>query len=141
MTTQTPTQKPLPMVTPENERYWQGARAHELWLRYCNSCQKTFFYPRDICPIDGSRDVTWKQASGRATLYTYAIVHRAPTPAFRGDVPFMTAIVELEEGGRMMTNLVGIAPDPNVIKVGMPVVVAFDDRTDEISMPVFRPAD
>ena len=132
--------KPLPMVTPENERYWQGARDHQLWLRNCRSCDRTYFYPRDICPTCGGRDVEWKQVSGRATLYTYAIVHRAPSPAFADIAPYVTAIVDLEEGGRMMTNLVDVEPDPATITVGMPLQVTFDDVTPEVTLPKFRPA-
>ena len=138
MTTQQTYRKPIPMITPENERYWQGCKQHELWLRACRDCGP-YFYPRDLCPKCGRRDVEWRQMSGRGTLYTYAIVHRAPMPGFRGDVPFITAIVELEEGPRMMTNLIGIEPDPERIKVGMPVEVSFEDITDEISLPKFRP--
>ena len=138
MTTQQTYAKPIPMITPENERYWQGCKQHELWMRACQECGP-YFYPRDVCPKCGRRDVEWRQMSGRGTLYTYAIVHRAPMPGFRGDVPFITAIVELEEGPRMMTNLIGIEPDPERIKVGMPVEVSFEDITDEISLPKFRP--
>src|SRR5712692_9461664 len=127
MTTQASYKKPIPMVTPESERYWQGCKQHELWLRSCNRCAQPYFYPRDVCPMCGSRDVDWKRMSGRGTLFTYAIAHRAPTPAFRGDVPYITAMVELEEVPRMMTNLVGIEPDPAKIRVGMPVEVTFED--------------
>jgi uncharacterized OB-fold protein len=139
MTTPRPA-RPLPMITPENERYWHGAHDHELWLRNCRSCDKTYFYPRDICPGCGRRDTEWKHVSGRGTLYTYAIVHRAPSAAFADRVPYVTAIVELDEGGRMMTNLVDVEPDPAQITVGMPVEVTFEDVTDEITLPKFRPA-
>ena len=138
MTTQQQYRKPVPMVTPENERYWQGCKAHELWLRACPTCGP-YFYPRDFCPSCGSREVDWRQASGRGTLFTYAIVYRPPMPGFADDVPLITAIVELEEGARMPTNLVGIEPDPEQIRVGMPVEVQFEDITDEISLPKFRP--
>lgn len=140
MTTQAGYRKPIPMVTPENERYWQGCKQHEIWLRYCNPCAKPYFYPRDICPDCGSRDVTWKQMSGRGSVHTFAIVTRAPTPAFAEDAPFVTTIVELEEGPRMPSILTGVDPDPNKVKVGMPVQVTFDDITEEISLPKFRPA-
>jgi uncharacterized protein len=138
MTTQA-YKKPIPMITPESERYWQGCKQHELWLRYCNPCAKTYFYPRDFCPVCGSRDVTWKQASGRGTIYTFAIVQRAPTPGFAEDVPYVNAIVELEEGGRMLASLIDVEPDPAKVSVGMPVEVAFEDITEEISLPRFRP--
>ena len=139
MTTQQDYNKPLPMITPENERYWQGCKAHELWLRYCNRCQKPYFYPRDVCPLCGGRDVTWRRMSGRGTIHTFAIAQRAPSPAFRDDVPFIIAIVELEEGPRMMTNIVGVAPDPAAVRVGMPVEVVFEDITETIALPKFKP--
>ena len=139
MTTQPAYRKPIPMITPESERYWQGCKEHQLWLRFCNACSKAYFYPRDICPMCGSRDVTWKQASGRGSVYTYAIVQRAPTPAFAEDVPYVTAIVELEEGARMLSSLVDVEPDPSKVRVGLPVEVTFEDITDAISLPKFRP--
>jgi uncharacterized OB-fold protein len=133
-------QRPLPVPQPESDFYWEKCRGHELWLRRCNDCQKAYFYPRDICPHCFSRNVTWVRASGRGTVFTYAIVHRPPTPAFRDKVPYVVAIVELEEGPKIPTNLVGIDPDPAKIRVGMPVVVDFEDVSPTISLPVFRPA-
>lgn len=133
-------QGPLPVKQPESDFYWEKAQAHELWLRRCNACEHAYFYPRDFCPDCGSRDVSWVQASGKGTLHTFAIVHRAPVPAFRDHVPFVVAMVDLEEGPRIPTNLVDVEPDPAHIHVGMPVEVAFADLTDEITLPVFRPA-
>ena len=133
-------QGPLPVKQPESDFYWEKAQAHELWLRRCNTCQRAYFYPRDFCPYCGSRDVAWRRASGKGTLHTFAIVHRAPVPAFRDHVPFVVAMVDLEEGARMPTNLIDVEPDPEHIKVGMAVEVAFADVTDEITLPVFRPA-
>lgn len=127
------------MITPESERYWQGCKHHQLWMRYCNRCARPYFYPRDVCPMCGGRDMDWRQMSGRGTVHTFAIVHRPPMPGFAGDVPLITAIVELDEGPRMMTNRFGIAPDPAQIRVGMPVEVTHEDITDEISLPKFRP--
>ena len=132
-------QGPLPVKQPESDFYWEKAQAHELWLRRCNACQHAYFYPRDFCPDCGTRDVSWVQASGRGTLHTFAIVHRAPVPALRDHVPFVVAMVDLEEGARMPTNLVDVEPDPAHIRVGMAVEVAFVDLTDEITLPVFRP--
>ena len=133
-------QGPLPVKQPESDFYWEKAQAHELWVQKCNDCDKAYFYPRDFCPACGSRNVEWIQASGRGTLHTFAIVHRAPVPAFRDRVPFVVAMVDLDEGARMPTNLIGVEPDPAHIQVGMPVEVAFEDLTDEITLPMFRPA-
>ena len=80
------------------------------------------------------------QASGRGTLHTFAIVHRAPVPAFADRVPFVVAMVDLEEGPRIPTNLVDVEPDPEHVKIGMAVEVAFADVTEEVTLPVFRPA-
>ena len=129
--------KPLPISQPESDHYWRKAREHQLWLRYCEDCGKTYFYPRDICPACFSRNTSWIQSTGRGTLYTFSIVYRPPSPAFRDDVPYVVAVVEVEGGARIPTNLVGIEPDPAIIKVGMAVeVVEFDAGHDAmISQP------
>ena len=133
-------QGPLPVKQPESDFYWEKAQAHELWLRRCIDCAKAYFYPRDICPGCGGRNVEWTQASGKGTLHTFAIVHRAPVPAFRDRVPFVVALVDLEEGPRIPTNLTGVDPAPDNITVGMHVEVAFEDVTEGITLPMFRPA-
>lgn len=132
--------KPIPSPQGESDFYWQKAKQHELWLRKCNACGQAYFYPRDISPCCFSKDTTWIRASGKATLYTYAIVHRPPTPAFQKDVPFVTAIVELEEGPRMPTNIVMSDPTPEKLQIGMPLQVTFEGITDTIALPKFRPA-
>jgi uncharacterized OB-fold protein len=131
---------PLPRPQPETDFYWEKAKAHELWLMHCDDCGKSYFYPRAICPECFSRNTRWIQASGRGTLHAFAIVHRAPQPAFRDKVPYVTCLVELEEGPRMPSNLVEVEPDPAHIKIGMPVQVVFDDVTAEITLPKFKPA-
>ena len=137
-------QQPAPPITPplpqpESDFYWEKCKAHELWLRHCKACDKIYFYPRDICPDCFSRDTDWVQTNGRGSLYSFAIVHRAPAPAFRDMVPFVVAMVELEGGAIMPTNLVEVEPDPANIKVGMPVEVVFHDLEDKISLPMFKP--
>ncbi len=96
--------------------------------------------PGIAAPPCFSRDTDWIQSSGRGTLYAFSIAHRGPTPAFRDRAPYVPAIVELEEGARMPTNLVEVDPDPQVIKVGMAVEVVVDDLDETISLPKFRPA-
>ena len=93
----------------------------------------------DICPSCFSRDTTWTRSSGKGSIFTFAIVHRASIPAFRDDSPYVIAIVELEEGPRMPTNIVNIEPDPKNVRIGMPVEVLFEDISDEISLPKFQP--
>ena len=133
--------KPIPRPQPESDFYWERARQHELWLRKCNACGKAYFYPRDISPCCFSKDTTWIRASGRATLYTYSIVHRAAHPGFADEVPYVAAMVELEEGPRLPTNVVGVdEPTPEKLPIGMPLEVTFEDITDTIALPKFRPA-
>ena len=91
-----------------------------------------------FCPRCLSWEIEWRQASGRGKLYTFAIQYRPQAPGF--NPPYVTAIVELEEGPRMLTNLVGIEPDPEKIRCDMPVEVVFEDMSDEITLPMFRPA-
>lgn len=136
---QEPPPIPPPVPQPESDFYWGKCRVHELWLRHCRACDGSYFYPRDICPGCFSRDTDWVRSSGKGTLHTFAIVHRGPTPAFRDRSPYVTAIVELEGGARMPTNLVDVEPDPAVIKVGMAVEVVFEDLDEAISLPKFRP--
>lgn len=131
------TQKFAPRPTPETQRYWDGTAAGELWIQRCTPEQHTFFYPRTSCPRCGTEEVEWFQASGRATLHSYVISHR-PAPGFTP--PYVIAVVELEEGPRMMTNLVDVEPTIDTIDLDMELVVAFEQRGDEMNVPVFRPA-
>ena len=132
--------KPVPTPQGESDFYWEKAKQHELWLRKCEDCGNAYFYPRDISPCCFSKNTSWMQASGNASLYTYAIVHRAPHPGFADEAPFVTAIVELEEGPRMPTNVVIDDPTPEKLQVGMPLRVVFEDITDAIALPKFAPA-
>lgn len=136
------TMPPLPMPTPqpESDFYWEKTKAHELWIMRCNDCEQSYFYPRPICPNCFSRNTEWQQSSGKGIVHAFAIVHRGPTPAFRERVPYVTAIVELDEGPRIPTNLVEVEMEPTAIKVGMPVEVVFEDASDTITLPKFRPA-
>ena len=136
--------QPAPRITPpvpqpESDFYWEKCKEGELWLRHCRACDQSYFYPRDICPLCFSRDTDWVQTDGRATLHTFAIVHRAPIPAFRDRVPYITAVVEFPGGARMATNLVEVEPDPQVVKCGMAVEVVFEELDENISLPQFRP--
>jgi uncharacterized OB-fold protein len=130
---------PLPIRQPESDFYWEKAKAHELWLRKCTDCENVYFYPRDICPSCYSNNVEWIQASGKATLHAYSIAERGPTPVFRDAVPYVAALVDLDEGPRMPTNLVGVEMDEDHIKVGMALEATFDDITDEVTLPKFKP--
>ena len=130
---------PVPLPTPETRPFWEAARRHELQLRRCRACGLHHFYPRAACPHCLSADLEWRRASGRGTLHTFTVVHRGQRD-FPLGAPYVIAIVELAEGPRLMTNLVGIAPDPAAIRIGMPVEVTFEDVSSDVALPRFRPA-
>ena len=130
---------PVPVPTPESRPFWEAARRHELCLQRCRSCGRHVFYPRAACPNCLGADLEWQRVSGRGTLNTFTVVYRGQK-GFPLGPPYVIAVVELAEGPRLMTNLVGIEPDPAKIRIGMPVEVLFEDVTPEVSLPRFRPA-
>ncbi len=133
--------RPLPHpMTPEATPYWDGARHGRLMLPRCRACGRAHFYPRVICPFCASRDLEWTQASGRGRLHAFEIAHRILNKAFRVKTPVVLAMVELEEGPRLLTNLVNVTPDPKAIRCDMPVEVVFEKLTDEVTLPMFQPA-
>ena len=131
--------KPIPSPSPETQRYWDACKKHELWLPFCRDCQSFYFYPRDFCPNCFGWDTEWRQSAGRGKIYSFAIQHRAWHPGWAGEEPYITALVELDEGPRIFTNIVGVEPDPATVRCDMPVEVVFEDISEEISLPKFRP--
>lgn len=128
--------KPLPIVDPDTQPYWDAARSHRLLLKTCAACAKAHFYPRELCPHCHSDRVDWLQAQGTGTIYSFTIARRPAGPAFKPAVPYVVAIVELDEGARMMTNIVQCAPEQ--VRIGQRVTLCWDDVTEEISLPKFR---
>jgi hypothetical protein len=128
--------KPLPKPTASSRPYWDAAKRHELMLQRCGSCNAFIYYPRDRCPQCLSDQLTWQPVSGRGKVYSYTVVRRASTRSF-SDKPYVLAIVELDEGVRMTTN---VEAPPEAVKVGMPVAVWFDDVTPERTLVKFKPA-
>jgi uncharacterized OB-fold protein len=130
--------RPLPVPTPETQAFWDGCAKGELRLQKCDACAHTYFPPRAFCPACSAREVTTFKASGKATLYSYVINHR-PRPDF-GDRPHSIAVVTLEEGPRMMTNIVECPQTPEALQLDMPLEVTFEKASETISLPKFRPA-
>ncbi|MBX7161470.1 MAG: Zn-ribbon domain-containing OB-fold protein [Acidimicrobiia bacterium] len=128
----------LPEPDPDTEAYWDAAADGRLLLRRCRGCGEHHFYPRPFCPHCWSDDVEWVEASGRATLYTFSIVRRNDLPPWPERVPYVPAVVDLAEGPRMMTNVVGC--DPDDVRIDMDLVLDFRDEDDGVRVPVFRPA-
>ena len=128
----------LPAPEPETEAFWDAARERRLLVKRCADCAEAHFYPRPFCPRCWSENVTWEDASGRATLYTWSTVHVNDLPPFHERVPYVAAIVELSEGPRMMTNIVDCAAER--LAIGMSLEVRYRELDDEFSIPVFAPA-
>jgi len=131
----TPPTLPLPVPTPETRHFWEGTASGELRLQRCRGCTEAYFPPQPFCPRCASADVEVVRASGRGSLHTYVINHR-PAPGF--EAPYVIAVVELEEGPRLLTNLVGVAADPHALPIDLPVEVVFEAR-GEVTLPMFRP--
>ncbi|WP_250301247.1 Zn-ribbon domain-containing OB-fold protein [Streptomyces sp. A 4/2] len=128
----------LPEPDAFTEPYWDAAREGHLLIRRCGACAKPHHYPREFCPHCWSEDVTWERASGRATLYTWSVVHRNDLPPFGSRVPYTAAVVDLAEGPRMMTEIVDCPEDD--LRIGMALDVTFRELTPGTSVPVFRKA-
>jgi uncharacterized protein len=133
-----PPSRPLPQPTPETLHFWEGTKAGELRLQRCSDCEHAYFPPRPFCPNCSSRAVEVFAASGRASLYSYVIHHRE-VPGFES--PYAIAVVELEEGPRMMTNIVGCDQTPEALQLDMALEVTFEPASDEITLPLFQPAE
>jgi uncharacterized protein len=128
----------LPVPDRYTQLWWDAAAQRRLLVVRCRSCAKAHYYPRPFCPHCGSDDVGWEDASGDGTLYTWSVVHLNDLPPFRDKVPYVAAMVDLAEGPRMMTEVVGA--DPAELRVGMAVRVDFAPLDADFHVPVFRPA-
>lgn len=129
--------RPLPPVDEESRGFWEAAARHELYLQGCGACGRLRHPPRAVCPACLSSAVEWVRASGRGTVYSFTVTHQNHAPGFRQRLPYVLAIVELDEGIRLMTNVVGCAPE--AVRIGLPVEVEWDDVSPDISLPTFRP--
>lgn len=130
-------QKPLPFVSEVNRPYWDAARRHELVLQRCQECGHYRYPPGDTCPRCLSDRLAWVKVSGRGSIYTWVVFHQVYHQAFANDAPYAVVVVQLEEGARLVTNLVDCKTED--IEIGMAVEVVFDDVTEEITLPKFRP--
>ncbi len=129
--------RPLPAPTPETKHFWEGTKAGELRLQRCDACRHTYFPPRPFCPKCASRNVSVVKSGGKAKLFSYVIHHR-PAPGFTP--PYAIAVVELDEGPRMMTNIVDCPQTPEALVLDMALEVTFEKQSDQITLPFFKPA-
>ena len=128
--------KPLPAITPDMREFFDGARSGRLMIQKCDSCGTLRFPAHDLCSKCNSTDSRWVPVSGRGEVFSFNIMHQLYHPGFASEVPYAVVMVELEEGCKFVSNLLGIKPHD--IKCGMPVEVTFEKLSDEVSMPKFR---
>ncbi|MEI9476901.1 MAG: Zn-ribbon domain-containing OB-fold protein [Deltaproteobacteria bacterium] len=129
--------KPVPIINDWARPFWEATRRHRLIIQKCKDCGKHIFYPRICCPYCFSDYVEWVEASGRGSVYSYTIVENNPPSAFLKDLPYVIAIVKLEEGVQMLSNIVEC--DPAKVTCDMPVAVTYENLDDEFTLPKFKP--
>jgi uncharacterized OB-fold protein len=130
----------LPTIDEDTQAFWDGTKDGKLLIRHCTACGAYHYYPRTFCPECWSESVEWTEASGKATLYTHSTVYSNDLPPFNQQVPYVAAVVDLEEGPRMMTRIVGA--DGDDLSIGMPLEATFEAVDDEgdVVLVYFRPA-
>ena len=131
-------ERPIPTPDAATAPYWSAANEGRLMMPRCAECSRFHFYPRALCPHCGSDALQWTACSGAGTVYSFTVVHRAPSPAFAQEVPYVVAIVAVEEGPHLMTSISGCAPDQ--VHIGMKVRACFRRVADDTQLPVFEPA-
>ena len=134
--------KPKPAITPETKPFWDATKNKDFMLVKCVDCgfhRNPLFITANICPNCGCRKPgEWVKASGKGKIHTYTVVHRTFHPAFEKELPYILTIVELEEGPRFLANMRGTSPEEMTLDV--PVEVIFEELTEEITLPQFKPA-
>jgi uncharacterized OB-fold protein len=129
--------KPLPQISPDMAPFFEAARRRELVVQQCARCGTRRFPARAICSRCLGRDATWVPVSGRGTVFSFAVMHQAFHPGFAADVPYAVVVIELEEGVRLLSNVVD-CPAAGV-RIGLPVEVVFEDVGPDVTLPKFRP--
>ena len=130
-------QKPLPIPNEDTKPFWDGLKEHKLRIQKCSQCGQFRFPPRIICPYCMSLESEWVEVEGGGTVYSFTIVHHAYTPAYEGELPYVVAIIELEEGIRLISNIVGCKPEQ--VEIGMHVELTFEDVTPDFTLHKFQP--
>lgn len=131
--------KPLPEISDENRGFWEATASHELRLQKCISCRHIRYPVAAYCPVCLSEDFEWSKVSGRGKVFSYVVFHQVYHAGFKDDVPYNVAMIELDEGPRLISNIVGV--EERDVAANTPVEVVFDQVTDEITLPRFRLVD
>ena len=130
--------KPIPAISDEMRPFYEGARRHELWVQRCGGCGALRFPARALCSECLASGADWVQVSGRGEIFSFNVMHQVYHPGFAAEVPYAVVVVQLAEGPKLLSNLVGV--DPHAIRIGMPVQVVFETISDEVTLPKFAPA-
>ena len=134
--------KPLPAITTEAKPFWEAAAQNKLVVQRCLNCHAYVWTPRPACYECGGEELEWKDVSGKGTVYSFTVIRqvvgRAASKAFEPDVPYVVAWVDLEEGPRMISNVIGCPVED--VKIGMKVSVVFEQQSPDIWLPKFKPA-
>ena len=130
--------KPLPYPTVESEPFWEGCKRHELLLPQCRQCAGYWFPPAATCPHCWSTEWDWRKASGRGRIYSFGVYHRVYHPGFENDLPYVFAVIQLEEGPRLVSNVINESPEK--LQCDTPVEVVFEDVTEDVTLYKFTPA-
>ncbi len=128
--------RPLPNLRePDSRAFWEATKDHELRYQKCSDCGTVVFYPRRHCTGCLGQALTWNSAKGEGTVYTFSVIRQSYHPFFRGLVPYAVAWIDLDEGPRLLSNVVGSVDD---IRIGQRVRVIWEDH-DELAVPLFEP--
>ncbi|MHB8439285.1 MAG: Zn-ribbon domain-containing OB-fold protein [Acidimicrobiales bacterium] len=132
-----PKPRPAPHPEPEAAPYWRAAHDGSLLVQRCGTCSNTQLYARSLCVACHGTHLSWEPASGRATVYSFTVIRQQYQRPFRDWVPYVVALVDLEEGPRLMTNIVDC--DPEEVHIGMPVMARFEPVSDDAALALFAP--
>ena len=130
------TSQPRPVANADSLPYWNAARERRLVIRKCKACGLLHFMPRHLCPACWSDQLEWVDVAGTGRVHSFTVIRRASDPAFASRVPYVVALIELDEGPRMMANIVG--DDALAVAIGDPVKVTFEDRGSGALIPQFQ---
>jgi len=133
--------RPLPSFPePDTQPFWEATKNHELRYQVCDDCDGIVFYPRRHCTHCMSANLSWKTSKGEGVIYTYTVIRQIGHPAFRELAPYAVAWIDLDEGFRMISNIVGVEDVTTGLKIGQRVKVTWEDQENEISLPLFTPS-
>lgn len=130
---------PYPVIDGDSKEYWEACKNGKLLIQQCEDCNKYIFFPRIVCPSCMSNKIKWVESSGKGKVYSFTVARRNRHPAFVDKVPYIVALIELEEGVRMMSNLVNVEVED--VKCDMPVEVVFEKIDENLTLPMFQPVE